>query len=277
MAQVKIRSGILEMEASGSVEQITKEMDAFSTYLGSENGIKAMAAFRGALLPTLGAEAEASLGYVVPIKMWSRSGNTISIQELKEAIKSGRGPEVIHPFDELEIPLDTGGIVTVQCGYVDDHMARFVFKDCCGEYVMNDEPTNKTGYFKSKGRRIVLEDIYPHLPKWLRDVIVPRQLSEVIDGEKVEYADPLWLPSATDLFGSPEDKWWPDEPDSFQLPIFLKERDRVKECGDHGTYFWWLRSVTATTAAVFCSVYAGGGASYRGAYLSRGFAPGFDL
>ena len=100
---------------------------------------------------------------------------------------------------------------------------------------------------------------------------------ETIGGEVKKYEDPLWLPSATDLFGAPEDKWWPDEPDSFQLPIFLKERDRVKECPNRGTWCWWLRSVYAGHTANFCIVDTGGSASYYGAYFSYGFAPGFDL
>jgi len=51
----------------------------------------------------------------------------------------------------------------------------------------------------------------------------------------------------------------------------------VKECGDKGTYFWWLRSVYASTANVFCLVYTDGSADYNYAYYSFGFAPGFDI
>lgn len=202
---------------------------------------------------------------------------TAKLEALKEVIRSGGGPEILKPFDELDIPLDTGEIVTVTCGFVNGELARFVFKDCYDDCEMNDTPTNKTGYFGSKGRKHVLEDIYPHLPQGLRDIIRPRKIVEIINGETVEYSDPLWLPSATDLFGSPEGKWWPDEPDSFQLPIFLKERDRVKELKDHGTWFQWLRSVGAYYSTLFCRVSTGGSASYSSAYYSRGFAPGFDL
>ena len=49
-------------------------------------------------------------------------------------------------------PLDTVGTVTVVCGYSDSCAARFVLKDCWDEAVMNEEATNKGGYFKSKGR-----------------------------------------------------------------------------------------------------------------------------
>ena len=51
----------------------------------------------------------------------------------------------------------------------------------------------------------------------------------------------------------------------------------MKECGDKGTYFWWLRSVDASGTNYFCRVSAGGSASYSYAYYSIGFAPGFDI
>ena len=163
------------------------------------------------------------------------------------------------------------------CCYVTPTTARFVFKDCWDEGVMNDEATNKTGYFKSKGRQHVLEDIYPHIAAEWREIIVPRTFVETIEGERVEYSDPLWLPSATDVFGTPDGAWWKDGDDDFQLPTFARERDRVKECGDKGTYTWWLRSVYASDTNGFCIVYTDGSANSGGAYGSIGFAPGFDI
>lgn len=201
----------------------------------------------------------------------------ISPEDLKTAVEEGNVDEVVSPYDEIDIPLDTGGAVTVVCAYSDPNTARFVFKDCWDEAVMNDEATNKGGYYKSKGRKHVLEDIYPHLPQEWRDIIKPRKMVEEIDGERVEYADPMWLPSATDMFGTPEDCWWKDLDDSFQLPIFKKDRERVKECGDEGTYPYWLRSVFASLSTGFCCVGTGGSAYTYNAHPSLGFAPGFDI
>lgn len=191
---------------------------------------------------------------------------------------AGKLDELLHPFDEIDVPLTTGGTVTVVCGYVTPTTARFVFKDCWDEHVMNQENTNKTGYYKSAARKHILEDILPNIaPEW-REIIVPRTIVEIIDGERVEYNDAMWMPSATDVFGTPEWAWWKDEGDDFQLPIFKKERDRVKECGDNGRACdWWLRSVNATAANFFCGVAAGGSAGHGYAYRSLGFAPGFDI
>ena len=110
-----------------------------------------------------------------------------------------------------------------------------------------------------------------------RAIFKPRQIVEIIDGERVEYADLMWLPSATDVFGPSEDGYWKDEGDNFQLPIFEKERDRVKECGDNGTYPYWLRSVHASNTSDFRYVSTSGSSFSSYAYCSRGFAPGFDI
>lgn len=203
--------------------------------------------------------------------------DSICPDDLKTAVEEGNVDEVVSPFDEIDIPLDTGGSVTVVCAYSSPNTARFAFKDCWDEAAMNDEATNKGGYCKSKGRLHVLEDIWPHIsPEW-QAIIKPRKMVEEIDGERVEYADPLWLLSATDVFGPSEEGYWKDLDDSFQLPIFKRERDRVKECGSEGTYPYWLRSVYAANSYYFGLVNTDGSASYGSALWSRGFAPGFDI
>lgn len=212
------------------------------------------------------------------VRLSRRTSEAVSLAELKAAITSGRGPELIRPFDEFSFTLDTGEAVTAVCGgYIGDRRARFVFKDCLAtEYKMNDTATNEGGYFKSKGRKTVLEEIYPHLPPELREVIEPRPLVETIDGETVEYSDPLWIPSGTDVFGPLED-WYDPEPDSEQLEIFKRERDRVKECGSRGTWPYALRSPYRSYSANFVNVNTHGTVNSHYANISLGFAPGFDM
>ena len=209
-----------------------------------------------------------------PFTIVRRSRSAASLAEIKAAIASGRGPEVIRPFDEFEFKLDTGEAVTAVCGgYISPTRARFVFKDALGDACMNEDATNEGGYYKSKGRRHVLEDIYPHLPPELREIIEPRPLVETIDGERVEYADPLWIPSGTDVFG-PLEGWYAEEPDSVQLEIFKTERGRVKERGGE-TVIWWLRSPCRSSSTAFVRVSTGGAVSIASAYGSLAFAPGF--
>lgn len=197
--------------------------------------------------------------------------------DLKTAVYEGNVDEVVSPYDEIDIPLDTGGYVTVVCAYSNPNTARFVFKDCWDEGAMNDEATNKGGYYKSKGRAHVLVDILPHIAQEWRAIFKPRKMVEEIDGERIEYADLMWLLSATDVFGPSEEGYWKDIDDGFQLPIFKRERDRVKECGSEGTYPYWLRSVIAANSADFCNVITGGSAINSSAGWSVGFAPGFDI
>lgn len=176
----------------------------------------------------------------------------ISFAELKKAISSGNGLELIRPGDKFAIELKNGELVNAVCGgYVNEKRARFVLEDSLAEkWRMNDTPTNKGGYLKSEGRRHVLEDILPLFPDELAEAFEPRFMSEEIDGERHEYADTLWIPSATDVFGAGD--WWNEEPDSVQLEIFKRERDRVKEHVGDGTWYWWLRSPLAGDSTFSC-------------------------
>lgn len=208
-----------------------------------------------------------------------RVTETVDFERMKAAIDAGNGPEFVRPFDALIIPLENGKSITAVCGgYVGDRRARFVLKDCLPElHVMNKRPTNAGGYLKSEGRRHVLEDILPLFPAWLRDAMKPRNMVETIDGEEHTYADTLWIPSATDIFGPSESGFWAEEPDSEQLEIFKTERGRVKEVEGYGTYPYWLRSPYAGNSYNFVTVITDGTVNYYGAHFSLGFAPGFDL
>lgn len=157
---------------------------------------------------------------------------------------------------------------------------RFVFKDCLEPHPMNKTWTNRGGYRASEGRRHLLEDVLPLLPVDLRAVIRPRKITEITEGKTLVYEDPLWLPSETDVFGRGHESLQngvADGPDDFQLPIFLTERDRVKQREGFGTTPWALRSVHAGRTGNFCLVYSYGGPSYYTASDSWAVAPGFDL
>lgn len=273
MAQVKIKVGAIEFTVNGGAELIAQERGAFVDYLKHKMGENILAARQR----REERERQRSAGPDGPDNARATVQRHITPDILKAAIREGELDRIVRPFDEIDIPLDTGGTVTAVCGYSDSCAARFVFKDCWDEAVMNDEATNKGGYFKSKGRAHVLTDILPHIAQEWRAIFKPRQLAETINGERMEYADLMWLPSATDVFGPSEEGYWKDIDDSFQLEIFKRERDRVKECGDNGTYPYWLRSVSATNATHFRLVYTDGSGSGSYAYYSLGFAPGFDI
>lgn len=279
MSELTLRFGEARLHVEGDADLVARERAAFLEYLGrldrqSEKAGELLAVLlRAGHAPEKAEEPvskkaepeepaeEKSVTQDDLCRLQSIHVGFISPSQLKRAKAEGKLDHLLAKRDEIEVPLDTGGTVTVVCCYVTPTSARFVFKDCWDEGVMNDEATNKTGYFKSKGRKHVLEDIYPHIAAEWREIIVPRTFVETIEGERVEYSDPLWLPSATDVFGTPDGAWWNDGDDDFQLPVFTRERDRVKECGDKGTYFWWLRSVGASGTDGFCGVYTDGSAA----------------
>ena len=281
MSELTLRFGEARLHVEGDADLVARERAAFLEHLGrldrqSEKAGELLAVLlRAGHAPEKAEEPvskkaepeepaeEKSVTQDDLCRLRSIHVGFISPSQLKRAKAEGKLDHLLAQRDEIEVPLDTGGTVTVVCCYVTPTSARFVFKDCWDEGVMNDEATNKTGYFKSKGRKHVLEDIYPHIAAEWREIIVPRTFVETIEGERVEYSDPLWLPSATDVFGTPDGAWWKDGDDDFQLPVFARERDRVKECGDKGTYPWWLRSVRASYTNCFCLVYTDGSANKR--------------
>lgn len=213
--------------------------------------------------------------------------NESTWEKLKAAVVAGTAGALIQPFNEIDLTLGNGEAVTVVAAAhlpaAEDKPAalRFVFKDCLAEpHQMNKTWTNRGGYRASEGRRHLLEDVLPLLPADLRAVIRPRKITEITEGKTLVYEDPLWLPSETDVFGRGHESLQngvADGPDDFQLPIFLTERDRVKQREGYGTTPWSLRSVNATYANNFCRVNTNGNPHTSNAYYSWAVAPGFDI
>lgn len=280
MNQLRVQFGDAKLFVEGDDNLLEREREAFLEQLNSHKD-RAESVVERLLKVIAPADDEPADDIEEPegslCQKRSIQTGCISPERLKKAKEEGALDKLLGLFDEIDVPLDTGGAVTMVCCYVTPTTARFVMKDCWDSAAMNNPATNKGGYFKSQGRQHVLNDIYPHIvPEW-REIIVDRTIVETIDGERVEYADPMWLPSATDVLGRAEKDWWKDQDDDFQLPAFRRERDRVKECGEYGTCYWWLRSVYAGSGINFCFVSTGGSAYYSFASTSIGFAPGFDI
>jgi len=206
-----------------------------------------------------------------------RESCTVSFADLGDAARENRLSEILSTGDELTFALADGRMATLVCGYANGSRARLVFKDCLWKLPMNDTATNKGGYCESQLRQHLLKEIYPMLPDDLKKIIAPRRMIEYHDGVVYEYEDPLWLPSATDVFGPSEDGWWEKEIGSYQLPIFEREVDRVKSDASGETVWWWLRSVNAANTSTFRFVLTSGSRSHTAANTSGGLAPGFDI
>ena len=89
-------------------------------------------------------------------------------------------------------------------------------------------------------------------------------------------ADDIWLPSATEMFGddASANATGCDHED-VHFDLYKTEKSRVKECGNNGTWPYWLRSPLASSSTIFCIVSSYGNAYYYNATDSYGIAFGF--
>lgn len=195
---------------------------------------------------------------------------------LKEAVVNGNIKEMLHSGDEIPVTLKTGENVTFEATYDENGKLYFVLRDCLeDEHVMNKSRTNEGGWAASDMRRYLNKTIFALLPDGLQAVIAPAKIAQIIDGERVECEDNLFLISKTQAFGKGD--WTEYEPDDTHLDIFKTERDRVKECGNNGTWFWWLRSPLASSSTNFCIVATNGASDSGSATNSNGVAFGFCI
>ena len=193
---------------------------------------------------------------------------------LKAAVADGSIRELLHSRDQIPVTLKTGEKVIFDVTYDETGKLFFVMHDCMDkEHVMNERFTNAGGWSACYMRRYLNNTVFDLLPDDLQAVIKPTTITQVIDGETVTCEDKLFLLSRTQVFG--RGRWTEKEPDDTQLDIFLTERDRVKLCGDNGTWFWWLRSADSTDS--FYSVGSSGYYYYGGAGGSDGVALGFCI
>ena len=199
-----------------------------------------------------------------------------SWEALKAAVADGSIKEMLHSGDRIPVTLKTGENAIFEATYDENGKLYFVLRDCLeDEHAMNKSCTNEGGWAASDMRRYLNKTIFALLPDDLQAVIAPTKIAQIIDGERVECEDNLFLISKTQAFG--KGSWTEYEPDDTHLDIFKTERDRVKECGNNGTWFWWLRSPLSSSSTSFCGVTGNGTSFSNGAYVSFGVAFGFCI
>ena len=195
---------------------------------------------------------------------------------LKSAAADGNIRELLHSGDRIAVTLKTGEDVEFDVTFDETGNLFFVLHDCMeDEHAMNKRSTNEGGWSACEMRKYLNKTVFALLPDDLQAAIKPTTITQVIDGETVVTEDKLFLLSKTQVFGKGE--WSELEPEDTRLDIFGGERDRVKECGSNGTWFWWLRSPYASSSSAFCYVnYTGYSLNYT-ASSSYGIAFGFSI
>ena len=194
--------------------------------------------------------------------------------ELKAAAEAGTIGELIQSGDLIPFNLKTGEEVAVRATRDGNGKMFFVLEDCLeDEHAMNKQNTTKGGWAACDMRKYLNKTVFALLPDDLQAVIAPTKIVQIVDGERVETEDKLFLFSRTQVFG--KGAWSEREPEDTQLECFRREKGRVKECGDNGTWFWWLRS--AHSSSSFNGVNSSGRYNDYNAANSYGVALGFCL
>ena len=192
--------------------------------------------------------------------------------ELKAAVEAG----TIKSRDLIHFNLKNGEEVSARATHDMNGNLFFVLEDCLNDtHAMNKGATNKGGWAKCEMRKYLNSTVFALLPDELQALIKPTKIVQVLDGERTECEDKLFLLSKTQVFG--KGSYSELEPEDSHFDIFKREKDRVKECDDNGTWWWWLRSPYAPNSSYFCHVYNSGYSSVNFAGNSDGVAFGFSI
>ena len=197
--------------------------------------------------------------------------------EIKAAAEAGTIRELLSSGDRIPVTMKTGEAVEFDVTYDANGKCYFVTHDCLAEqYIMRKGRTNRGGWARTDMRAHLNTDVFLDLPDELQEIIVPTKIVQELNGERIECEDKLFLLSLTQVRGK---GWWSDaEPEDTQLDIFPTERSRVKECGDHGTWWYWTRSPVSSSSANYCIVnYIGNSSTNISATSSYGVSFGFCL
>ena len=196
--------------------------------------------------------------------------------EIKAAVENGTVRELLHSGDQIPVTLKTGEKVIFDVAYDKPGKLFFVMHDCMeDEHEMNRKWTNAGGWPACDMRHYLNGAVFNLLPDDLQEAISITTIKQVIYGETITCEDKLFLLSKTQVFG--KGSWTSLEPDDTHLDIFKTERDRVKLCGNNGTWFWWLRSPAASSASAFCYVNPNGSSASANATISYSVAFGFCI
>ena len=207
--------------------------------------------------------------------------NSITCQEsswaeLKKAAEAGTLGDLIKTGDCIGCQFKNGDPLLLDVSRDENGKFFFILHDCLpDEHSMNESWGKLAAWGSSEMRDWLNTEVLHRLPDELQQIIVPTAIHQIVDGQDIITEDKLFLLSATQVFG--EGKWTEREPEDKPLEIFAGERDRVKECGDRGTWFWWLRSPVSSSSTTFYNVNNGGASSSNGASNANGVAFSFCI
>ena len=153
-------------------------------------------------------------------------------------------------------------------------------------FCMNTSNTNSGGWNNSYMRKTICPAFLAALPKaWQNIIAACTKYSDNTGGgsNTASYvtatSDKIWLLSEMEVQGTRSYANSAEANYQKQYDYYRNGNSKVKyqHTATTSACAWWLRSVRASTATGFCSVYTDGSADNNYAYDSIGFAPGFKV
>ena len=153
-------------------------------------------------------------------------------------------------------------------------------------FCMNTSNTNSGGWNNSYMRKTICPAFLAALPTaWQNIIAACTKYSDNTGGgsNTASYvtatSDKIWLLSEMEVQGTRSYANSAEANYQKQYDYYRNGNSKVKyqHTATTSACSWWLRSVYASSANVFCSVYADGSANFNSAYRSYGFAPGFKV
>jgi hypothetical protein len=179
----------------------------------------------------------------------------------------------------FEVILKDGKTVVFEKVHNKEGVSFFVLRDLwSSKHPMNVKETNSGGFADSVMNWWLKNKVLSLLPDDLVSKILPRKITQHINGEEFSDMCKLWIPSAIEVFGKED---WSEEtlaiePNDEQFEFFKNEGHHIKKFDDYA-YGWWLRSPNVHYTYYFWDVHANGQRNHYNANGNLGVAFGFCI
>lgn len=196
---------------------------------------------------------------------------------LKDAAAADALEDMLKSGDQIPVTLKDGRGILLDVGRDASGKFYFICHDCIAQCQMNRDCTNTGGWKDSDARALLNTEILALFPDDIQAAMKATKITQKLKEEISETEDKLFLLSANQVFGGVGCCCCEQGFNDSQIDIFTAERNRLKEFGDKGIWFWWLRSPGASYSDYFYSVGTDGTIYGYYANGSIGVAPAFCI
>ena len=194
---------------------------------------------------------------------------------LKDAADAGTLEDMLESGDQIPVTLKDGRGILLDVGRDASGKFYFICHDCIAECQMNRDRDSEDGWRGSDARVLLNTEILALFPDDIQAAMKATKITQKLNEEISETEDKLFLLSATQVFGGAKRWLCKSDLNDSQIDIFTAERNRMKELGDKGTWYWWLRSPYRYSSTFRVNAY--GTIGYDLADYSIGVSPAFCI